>query len=85
MKCKKCHFSITLIIGASYLFKFLLDKTDSSCHNTAEVIAFTYFLAYCFVFVMKVKVNNNNRFFSQPPNVQLALSKATHFFRKKTV
>ena len=31
VKCKKKHFSI-LIIGAC-LFKLLLDKTDSSCHN----------------------------------------------------
>jgi len=67
VKCKKSHFSITLNIGVSCLFKLLLDKTDSSCHNTAEVITFTYFLAYYFVFVMKVKVNNN-RFFLQPPN-----------------
>jgi len=40
---QKSHFSITFIIGASYLFKLLLDKTDSSCHNTAGVITFTYF------------------------------------------
>jgi len=65
---QKSHFSITLIIGDSCLFKLLLDKTDSSCHNTAEVITFTYGFAYCFVFVMKVKVNNSNWFFSQPPN-----------------
>ena len=58
-KCNKSHFSITLIIGASCLFELLPDKTDSSCHNTVEVITFTYFLAYCFVFVMKVKVNNS--------------------------
>ena len=35
MKCKKSHSSITLIIGASWLFKLLLEKTDSRCRNTA--------------------------------------------------
>ena len=49
VKCKKSHLA-TLIIGASCLFKLLLDKTDSSCHNTAEAITFTYFLAYSFLF-----------------------------------
>jgi len=68
-KMQKSHFLITLIICASCLFKLLLDKSDSKCHNIAEVITFTYFLAYCFVFVMKVKVNNNNQFFSHPPNL----------------
>ena len=47
---QKSHFSITLVIGISWVFKLLLDKGDSSCRSTAEVITFTYFLAYCFLF-----------------------------------
>ena len=45
VKRKKSHFSITLIIGASCLFNLLclLDKTDSGCPNTAEVITFYLF------------------------------------------
>ena len=35
VKCKS-HFSITLITDASWLFKVLLDKNDSSSHNTAD-------------------------------------------------
>jgi len=31
--CKKSHFSITLIIGASCLFKLLLDKIDGGAEN----------------------------------------------------
>jgi len=60
-----------------------LDKTDSRCHNKLKLpITFTYFLAYCFVLLMKVKVNNNNRFFSHPPN-NLLFSKPSTFSQRK--
>jgi len=36
-KMQKSHFLITLIIGASSLFKLLPDKTDSSCHNKPKL------------------------------------------------
>jgi len=79
---QKSHFSSTLIIGASCLFKLLLDKTNSSCHTTSKVITTTYFLAYYFVFVLKINVNNTNQFFSLLPN-NLLFSKPPTFSRRK--
>jgi len=75
VKCKKSHFLVSLIIGASCPSYYLIKLKPSQYSRSYNL---THFLAYCFVFVMKVKVSNNNRFFSQSPS-NLLFSKPPTF------